>query len=532
MTESAKKSVDLSRSISLVSRRTGTGGSNSSDEHPHPAELLYNRLVAWKRVVKDLISYFKEYADALETAARAYNKASEKIEIPFKDAHMFMGKDGVQDLFASVRSATKDIVDRYIKFAKYIEDTIIKDLTRLKEEVKKHIQHIQKDSLLSNNNLLSLREATKRKILELSQSIALAETSPKELKDKHDPFLVNIGIQRLLEKETNEENSVHKALLQTQEKISSFDTYINERLRDVVQAWHEQVTENAEGMKALSSRSAAVANALHPEKEWKDFLARHQSHLLDPSVPFKNAEDVAYSQRDHRLVEPVTSGRLQRKGMMGRWSDRYFVLTPSGFLHEYKSSDIRTEDPENSIYVPGCSLGAHSQSNLPENSFELIEGKKAGLLSREHKHVLRAPDREHMLSWWSSLQNLAEVSMVPHRPTQEATPPPAEPAAAAAATSTPPATEKPKEADAAAAEKAPTTEASNGGGQQTPPTAAGQQPPTETPPAATDQQNPGAAAAETHPASDGPQPKFTKVEAPQAAESESAGGPIVDEEKK
>ena len=94
-----------------------------------------------------------------------------------------------------------------------------------------------------------------------------------------------------------------------------------------------------------------------PDHEWISFSARF-NHLLDPDKPLRNHETINYPSKE-ASVFAVHSGYLERKTRFTRaYCEKYFVLTPSGFLHEYSSSNpAQATSPLFSLFLPLCTLG-------------------------------------------------------------------------------------------------------------------------------------------------------------------------------
>ncbi|KAH9023669.1 hypothetical protein EDB85DRAFT_2150997 [Lactarius pseudohatsudake] len=114
------------------------------------------------------------------------------------------------------------------------------------------------------------------------------------------------------------------------------------------------------------------------QSQWISFSAR-SDHLLDPETPLRNLETINYPSKENPSVIPVHTGYLERKKRFTRtYRESYFVLTPSGFLHEYSSSDpAQAASPLFSLFLPLYTLGPVAGSSAKSHKFH-IEGCKDG----------------------------------------------------------------------------------------------------------------------------------------------------------
>ncbi|KAL1924116.1 uncharacterized protein VTP21DRAFT_7151 [Calcarisporiella thermophila] len=420
---------------------TGGGGgirskscSTTERQSEHPVDLLHGRLTAWKYVLRLVALHYEEIANAEEKLARAYTRAAERIEVPL-DGDEFLplgleaasgtGCGGIQDMLASIRQVTRLKAAAHSRRATYFRENILRELSRLKnEEVKPPMERIRRDALLTNHQLAELRACTKRRILELSQSIAFAEYAPEELArdsqnqpaGRRDPYLDHLAVRRAIHRELAEENAIQSALTNLQDRVATAESRLVGGLKSAVLSSKEGFAIGEEPVKIAMEDAVRASEQLDPQAEWRVFEERNRRNLLNPNLPPKVADDIYYSQRDHVFVRPVLKGHLERKAMFGRWLERYYVLTPSGYLHEFRSDDPgHLLEPDQSVYLPECALGAHSVPGKPENSIEIVAQKygAGAFISRDAKYVLRAGNREEMLRWWNALVPLVGETVAP-----------------------------------------------------------------------------------------------------------------------
>jgi hypothetical protein len=104
----------------------------------------------------------------------------------------------------------------------------------------------------------------------------------------------------------------------------------------------------------------------------------------------------------------MIAGSLERKGkLMGKYSPGYYVVTPSKFLHEYKTDDDLAKDPtpENSLYLPDCIVGALDGQKFAVKGKDASKGKLG--ISMTHEYNFKAHTAREAEQWYSVVNSLA-----------------------------------------------------------------------------------------------------------------------------
>lgn len=89
VSRTSKAASTRSRAQSLIKK-------NVAPQDLRPSDILIERFVAWKAVVKQLIAYFEGIADIETNIAREYTKLGAVIQVPFRSGTQFLGEGGVQ----------------------------------------------------------------------------------------------------------------------------------------------------------------------------------------------------------------------------------------------------------------------------------------------------------------------------------------------------------------------------------------------------------------------------------------------------
>ncbi|KAG0248694.1 hypothetical protein BG011_009998 [Mortierella polycephala] len=429
--ESINAQVDfpMSPKNNAMHTRDNTGVSNAStiSRHGHtgedgeglnPADILLNRLTAFKGVIKNLQYYFTEVTEVERGVSKTLNKASGVLVVPFKDGQQFLEKGGFQDVCAGIRDSTKTRSDQHASAARFVEETIVKNLRRLKQDIKGKIKAHKADTNLYSNKVFKEREATQEKIADLAKAIALFDMSGQRQPDMEkmhsDPYVVNVALKRQLAKQVHEENLFARALKQLQDEVKTFEAHIIKETKQILNSFAEYELNSATSAFSQSWAPTQLAlNVLEEDSEWNSFMERHGHRLFPSDLVDTNPDDLDYPCKDSPYILPVKAAHLSRQSsVLKSWKEGYFVLTLAGWLHAFSSADhAKDAVPDHSIYIPTATLGSHSEAGQKQHVFSL-EGKgKGGLLHRDAQtFTLRAHSREEMVEWWSEISKRAQSS--------------------------------------------------------------------------------------------------------------------------
>lgn len=123
----------MSKSQSLINK-------NVAPQDLRPSDVLIERFVAWKAIVKQLIAYFEGIADIQNNTARELTKLAAVIEVPFRAGNQFLGEGGLQDIYYAIRDKTRIISDQHANLGRTIDSSIVQHLHKLRTEIKAHIK--------------------------------------------------------------------------------------------------------------------------------------------------------------------------------------------------------------------------------------------------------------------------------------------------------------------------------------------------------------------------------------------------------
>ncbi|SNX85323.1 uncharacterized protein MEPE_04032 [Melanopsichium pennsylvanicum] len=415
-TSLSRKSTVASRNASLIKKNTG----------PHelrPSDILIERFTGWKHITKQLISYFEGIADIEYNTAKELTKLGGVIQVPFREGNQFLGEDGIQDIYYGIRDKTRVIADHHANLAKTVEGSIVQHLQKLRSEIKAHIKNVQQDTGKLANSVAKEREMSTKMITELARSITLLKNTPMSVTAREDPYAANQQVFRQLQRQVNEENALQKSIIIMQQNSAHFEEGIVRSIQSAWQTFDEWSGRMSSQVQDTWLSLGVQMRSLQPNSEWIAFAAR-SDHLLDPDTPLRNPETIDYPGKDDPSVIPVHQGILERKKRFTKtYKESFYVLTPSGYLHEHGSSDpTKHPQPELSLFLPECTLGPPSTMAAKSHKFH-IEGRKVtgnqsavpskGLASlgmgREHAYTFRARSHDEMMEWWNDIKQLSKV---------------------------------------------------------------------------------------------------------------------------
>lgn len=131
--------------------------------------------------------------------------------------------------------------------------------------------------------------------------------------------------------------------------------------------------------------------------------------LIDPQAPKRSVESIAFANQDHKATQPLIAGSLERKKLLKRYDAGFYVVTPSKYLHEFKSDDDFAKDPspENSLYLPDCMVGAVDGVKFNVRGKDSSGNAVLNKMARSHEFAFKAHTAEDARKWHSVISSVA-----------------------------------------------------------------------------------------------------------------------------
>lgn len=168
-------------------------------------------LLAWRKVLKDLITYFKE----IQTHYEARSKSLVKLANVLNNVHMppgFLPSGGLDDAVQVLRNYNSQAILESNK-AREIEEDVILALTGLRSDLQLKIKEIKNLSGDFKNSVEKEMEVTRRAVRTLQDALGKSDLDSALTTGKEDPYLLRLSVDRQLERQLDEENYLHQAYL-------------------------------------------------------------------------------------------------------------------------------------------------------------------------------------------------------------------------------------------------------------------------------------------------------------------------------
>ncbi|KAI9894162.1 MAG: hypothetical protein M1814_004016 [Vezdaea aestivalis] len=373
----------------------------------NPTEVLVNRFQAWRKILKDLITYFREIQVTYEQRSKSLLKVSNVINntnIP----SMFLQKGGLGDATEIFRDFHKQSIAEGNK-ARELANNVVLQLTGLRSDLNQKIKEIKSLSGDFKNSVDKEVDNTKKAVRHLQEALGMVDTEPAAVSGKGDPFIVKLAVDRQVERQIEEENYLHRAYLNMEGSGRELESIVVGEIQKAYSIYASLLRREADESYETADKLKTGPLALTKDHEWTAFVEQDKQ-FIDPRVSIRSVQDIEYPGRDHPAAAEVRSGMLERKSKyLKSYTAGWYVLSPT-HLHEFKSADqISAQAPVMSLYLPEQKLGSHAQPNSTSHKF-MLKGRQTGSMHRGHSWVFRAESHDTMLAWYEAMRALTEKS--------------------------------------------------------------------------------------------------------------------------
>lgn len=171
------------------------------------AHLLMH-VPAWRKVLKDIINYFRDLHKTYEMRAKALMSTSNVVNNASMPPN-FLSSGGIGEANYILRDFHKQALSEANK-ARDLENEVIVQLTGLRSDLQQKIKEIKSLSGDFKNSVDKEQETTKRAVRSLQESLGMVDTDAASTSGKGDPFLVKLGVDKQIERQIDEENYLHR----------------------------------------------------------------------------------------------------------------------------------------------------------------------------------------------------------------------------------------------------------------------------------------------------------------------------------
>ncbi|KAI8638948.1 hypothetical protein BD408DRAFT_280501 [Parasitella parasitica] len=234
----------------------------------------------------------------------------------------------------------------------------------------------------------------------------------------NDPWIVNLYVLRELKREVDEENRQRRLMVPIQQTMCDFETRLLRAVEETVKICFARPGGKSLTEERLNSLETSLNAAV--TDNWDAFVQSNKKDIVSESKPNKHYLKINYPCKNDPLVTTLHKGVLERKsGVLNRYTQRFFVLTESGFLHQFKLKD--KVSPEFSIYIPKATIIPDTDiSRLSPTTFQSSEEpdkqgshysfeiqRSGSVLQRDKSYMFRTVSLLDMAKWCKLLGDVA-----------------------------------------------------------------------------------------------------------------------------
>ncbi|KAI1181007.1 hypothetical protein F4777DRAFT_573660 [Nemania sp. FL0916] len=370
-----------------------------------PTEVLAQRFQAWRKILKDLIAYFREIQNHYEHRSKSLLKLANVCN-NLTTPPGFLATEGLDDALQILRNYHKTAIIEANK-AKEIEGDVILALTGLRSDLNQKMKEIKSLSGDFKNSVEKEMEVTRKAVKALQEVLGQNEVDSSMTTGRQDPYLLRLAVDRQVERQLDEENYLHQAYLNLEASGRELESIVVGEIQKSYNAYAGILKREADaGYNAVDDlRSGPIA--MPKDREWINFI-QTDSQFVDPDVPIRTVDHIHYPGQDHFACQEIRAGLLERKSKyLKSYTAGWYVLSPT-HLHEFKSAD-KTGAPVMSLYLPEQKLGSHSTEGGSSSKF-ILKGRQTGTMHRGHTWVFRAESHDTMMAWYEDIKALTEKS--------------------------------------------------------------------------------------------------------------------------
>lgn len=166
---------------------------------------------AWRQLLKQLITYFREVQTSYEHRSKALMKVSNVIG-NIQHPSVFVTDGGLAEATRILNDYHKHSLTEANK-SRDIEQDVIAALSGLRSDLGQKIKEIKSLSGDFKNTVEKEKEGTRKAIAAYQESLQHVNHDAGDEKGRNDPFIVRLGVERMVEKQIDEENYLHRVSL-------------------------------------------------------------------------------------------------------------------------------------------------------------------------------------------------------------------------------------------------------------------------------------------------------------------------------
>lgn len=424
----------------------------------HPSELLSQRFDAWRKILRSLSAYLKDYAAAQHDISKQQNRLGNSVNFPFfyfgtsenalnaveQTARAQLEAEGGHDT-ASLGAATavpnpptkhpqlspednkirlnfapygsgslSDIPAAIISLhnkqaaiadtaAKELNSIVIPRLEDLRNDLSGKIKEIKNLSSDFKNSVEREQNATKKSIEVYESLLHSASQNPDP---KNDPYLYKANVDAQLARQVKEENYLVEAYINIQKSGQELEKLIVAEVQEALRSYSNILSTSAVQSQELANQINAGFLSKAPDFEWNNYIASDgNQNFIDPTEIKVRDPKTLTAVAPSPLTQKIRAGYLERRSKyLKNYSKEWYVLTPS-FLHEFKTPhDLQ---PVLSLSLNDCQISRDKKPSKTSHKFVLNTRDSSG--SKDYNWVFRAENKQKLEEWFGDLSQLVAL---------------------------------------------------------------------------------------------------------------------------
>ncbi|KAG4303987.1 hypothetical protein PORY_002640 [Pneumocystis oryctolagi] len=380
-------------------------------ENLDPTKVLVARFNTWRDLLKELIIYFKAVVHVQEIKTTEFKKLGSLLS--FNSCNRLSFQDG------GVKEVEKIFCEWNNKYSSHLSTIpnsinvdIVSKLEKVRTVLNDSIKDIMKMSGKFRNNLYKEADAAKRLFNTYRDSLLTWEFSPEKITPRTDPYLLRILLEKQITQMLSEENTLQKVYLDIEGYCRKIEKQVIDTVRQVFGQYRDDLQKEVDFVYDFNKNIGIADDSISLDKGWNTFIkeellimgACDNSEDFISFRAFRCLGDILYGQ-NHPAAKEIRSGILERRTKIFKsYSSGFYVLTPSGFLHEFKSDNLSCDQvPIMSLSLRDYEISDHSPANASSYKFSL-KGCKHEHSHRVHTWVFRTKTYQELLDWYNDIK--------------------------------------------------------------------------------------------------------------------------------
>lgn len=374
-------------------------------EFTDPSLLLVRRLEKWQGTVTLIL----QYAESQANSQSGITHGLEKTRNVFKDLpHLYNSegdapKSAIDQTIASIYNETETLTIASETAATSIRQQIIPPLELLLAEVDQHYREIKGNSLAAMKDIEKLRTATYKQMEGLNTIVHSGAISDNS---REDPYVLKRRMAQVIHDQVERENDHARNVVAIQTNFGEFDKKVVKTIQTALIDL-EQILSSFHNTAIAGHKTVAETYGAVPlEHDWDAFKAKNSDAFLPTTGFQRDPAKIEFENMNHDYTQAVVEGPLSRKTRVLRSLEQgFYVLTPGGYLHEFKSEDPLVQPlPDLSLFIPECEIEPLDPRNPDE--FRVYGKDRSSKMSTKRTYTFRASTESDARVWYEALNEV------------------------------------------------------------------------------------------------------------------------------